>query len=66
MVLKRIPSAGGCSLLKRQKKSGSIVLFCSVIRPLEFVFHKSVEKSVDNHVDKADKPAVVRLLDLIA
>jgi len=66
MVSKRIPSAGGCSLLKRRNKSGALTLFYFGIRPFEFVFHNIVEKPVDNSVDNADKPAMVRLLDLIA
>jgi hypothetical protein len=66
MASEKIPSAGGCSLLKRRKKSGALTLFYFRSQPFEFVFHSIVEKPVDNYVDNADKPAMVRLLDLIA
>jgi hypothetical protein len=36
------------------------------IPALETVFHKGVENSVDNHVDKSGKSARVRLLEQIA
>jgi hypothetical protein len=36
------------------------------IPTLETVFHKVVEKSVDNRVDKSGKSALIRLLDQIA
>ncbi len=53
-------------MLKGRKKTGALTLFYFRIRPFEFVVHNIVEKSVDNYVDNADKPAMVRLLDLIA
>jgi hypothetical protein len=41
-------------------------VFTPWIQVLEFVFHNVVERPVDNHVDKLDKSAMARLLDLIA
>jgi hypothetical protein len=54
-------------LLKgRKKRSRPFPIFTPWIQALEFVFHNVVERPVDNHVDKLNKPAMLRLLDLIA
>ena len=58
--------AGGCSLLKRERKDQVAKSFCSRITTLEFVFHNIVERPVDNYVDNAGKSVMVRLLDRIA
>lgn len=67
MESKRIPSTGVCRLLKGMPiGSRPFQVIIPWIQALEFVFHNVVEKPVDNHVDKFDKSAMVRLLDQIA
>lgn len=36
------------------------------IQPPEFIFHKTVERYVDNYVDKSGKSAMIWLFDRIA
>ena len=67
MGTNKIPSTGACrSARPTLPETGAVRLFMHWIPTLETVFHKVVEKSVDNRVDKSGKSALIRLLDQIA